>query len=141
MTVLAATRAWMRQNCPLIDKNDRFNAGYLGAKAGAYALTASGESHVQDICGATKRTVQLLFLARLPFGEALADNLCAVEFFSELAAWLEARESAHEYPQGIDGDEVCRLTAQNAGLVLSAEAGNACYQLQMTLQMEEVQDA
>lgn len=141
MTALTATRIWMRQNCPLIDKKGRFNAGYLGAKPGAYALTASGESHAQDVCGADAMTVQLLFLARLPFGEALAENLSAAEFFGDLLAWLKAAERAHDYPCGIDGYEVCRLTAQNAGLVLSAEAGSACYQLQMTLQLEEVQDA
>ena len=32
MNVLDATRAWMRAQCPLINKQDLFNANYLGAE-------------------------------------------------------------------------------------------------------------
>ena len=32
-SVLAQFRAWLRENCPLIDKDDKFNANYIGATA------------------------------------------------------------------------------------------------------------
>lgn len=32
MNVLDATRAWMRAQCPLINRQDLFNANYLGAE-------------------------------------------------------------------------------------------------------------
>lgn len=141
MTVLPAVRAWLRKNCPLIDESDRFNASYLGAKPHEYALALAGETHTQDICGCDRATVQLLFMARMPYGEALAENLSAAAFFQQLSGWLAAAERAHRYPSDIDGYTVCRLSASNAGVVLTAGAGAACYQLQLTLIMEENEDA
>ena len=34
MNVLDATRKWLRDECPLIDRGNRFNANYLGTAAG-----------------------------------------------------------------------------------------------------------
>ena len=38
MNVLDATRAWMRAQCPLINRQDLFNANYLGAEPTEYTL-------------------------------------------------------------------------------------------------------
>lgn len=32
MNALDATRKWLREECPLIDKTDKFNANYLGSR-------------------------------------------------------------------------------------------------------------
>lgn len=134
---LAAVRSWLREACPLIDKQDRFNASYLGARPTEYALALAGESHKQDVCGGDILTLDLVFLARLPFGEALAQNLAAADFFAALSGWLRAAERAHAYPT-LPGYAASRLTVSNAGLVLDADAASARYQLQFTLIFEEV---
>lgn len=41
MNVLDATRAWMRAQCPLINRQDLFNANYLGAEPTEYPLCTS----------------------------------------------------------------------------------------------------
>ena len=53
MNVLDATRAWMRAQCPLINRQDLFNANYLGAEPTEYTLRTASESHrIQpDLCG------------------------------------------------------------------------------------------
>ena len=56
MNVLDATRKWLRDQCPLIDKTDKFNANYLGSQATEYTLCTAGETHREDILG----TVDLL---------------------------------------------------------------------------------
>ena len=42
MNALDATRKWLREECPLIDKQDRFNANYLGAETTEYTLRSAG---------------------------------------------------------------------------------------------------
>lgn len=44
MNVLDATRAWMRAQCPLINRQDLFNANYLGAEPTEYTLRTASES-------------------------------------------------------------------------------------------------
>ena len=134
---LAAVRGWLRTACPLIDRQDRFNASYLGARPAEYAIALAGESHKQDVCGKDILTLSLVFLARLPFGEALAQNLAAADFFAALSSWLRTAERAHLYP-ALPGYEVSCLTVSNAGLVLDADAASARYQLQFTVIFEEV---
>lgn len=45
MNVLDATRAWLREECPLINRHNKFNANYIGAEATEYTLRSAGESH------------------------------------------------------------------------------------------------
>ena len=45
MNVLDATRAWMRAQCPLINRQDLFNANYLGAEPTEYTLRTASEIH------------------------------------------------------------------------------------------------
>lgn len=79
---LTAARTWLRE-CPLIDKNDRFNVNYLGDRAVEYALTLASETHKEDVCGYDIATYNMVFLARLPFGAHMGTNveLCAGYFF------------------------------------------------------------
>lgn len=138
MNVLEATRQWLRAECPLIDKADRFNLSHLGAQATEYALTTAGESHKEDVCGYDVATHNLVFAARLPFGTALAPNVGAAELFARLGAWLRAQERAHRYPAGVDGYEVTRITMANAGMITQADANSARYQIQIQITAEEV---
>lgn len=61
MNALDATRKWLREECPLIDKRNRFNANYLGASGVEYTLRTSGESHRQNIVGDDIATHNLVF--------------------------------------------------------------------------------
>ena len=121
----------MREECPLIDKRNRFNANYLGASGVEYTLRTSGESHRQNIVGDDIATHNLVFEAQLPFGTALAPNLAAADFFAGLSAWVRGQAAAQNYP------EVTGLTASNAGVITSATATDARYQLQLRLVMKE----
>ena len=58
---LTAARTWLRE-CPLIDKNDRFNVNYLGDRAVEYALTLASETHKEDVCGYDIATYNMVFL-------------------------------------------------------------------------------
>ena len=132
---LTATRSWLR-SCPLIDKGNRFNVAYLGDKSVEYTLTTASETHKKDICGGDLVTYKLVFMARMPFGAALGVNVAAAEFFAGLSAWVREQERQHNYP-AVDGYRATQITATNAGVVISAEANSAQYQLQLQLILEE----
>jgi len=138
MTVLEATRSWLRTQCPLIDPADRFNLSHLGCQATEYTLTAGSESFATDVCGFGIATHNLVFAARLPFGAALAPNVGAAEFFGQLGQWLRRQERVHNYPAGVDGYEVTRLTVANTGMITQADSNTARYQIQIQLTLEEV---
>lgn len=80
MNALDATRKWLREECPLIDKTDKFNANYLGSQATEYTLCTAGESHREDILGMDHATHQLTFVAQLPYGAAIKANIAAADF-------------------------------------------------------------
>ena len=136
MNVLDATRAWLREECPLIDRHNKFNANYIGAEATEYTLRSAGESHTQTILGADVATHSLAFEALLPYGTATAPNLAAADFFSALSAWVRGADRARNYPE-VSGYEVERITASNAGLIVLANADTARYQLKIQIKMKE----
>ena len=88
MNVLDATRAWMRVQCPLINRQDLFNANYLGAEPTEYTLRTASESHRTDVLGYDLAEYNLTFVAQLPFGRELKPNLDAADFFAALSAWV-----------------------------------------------------
>ena len=45
--IVVATRDWLRSECPLIDKNNKFNAGYIGAGATEYTIRSAGARMAQ----------------------------------------------------------------------------------------------
>lgn len=138
MNALDATRAWLRAQCPLIDKTDRFNANYLGSQATEYTLCTAGETHREDILGIDHAAYKLTFVAQLPYGAAIKGNIAAADFFANLANWLRGAERAHNYPQ-IAGYEVERIEASNAGILTSADANAARYQIQITIHTKELE--
>lgn len=137
MNALDATRKWLRDKCPLIDKHDRFNANYLGAEATEYTLRTGGESHKTDVLGHDMAEYDLVFVAQLPFGAAIAPNLSAADFFARLSAWIRGQERLHDYPE-VSGYTVTKIQASNAGVPTQADANAARYQLQIKLNLEEV---
>lgn len=136
-SVLAQFRTWLRAECPLIDQNDKFNANYIGAAATEYTIRTAGDRHSYDILGKDSPTYNLTFEARLPFGAAVAANIDAADFFDKLASWLNVQNRIRSRPP-IDGYRVTKMTAYNAGLITHADAGTARYQLQISLEMEEL---
>lgn len=137
MNVLDATRKWLRDQCPLIDKTDKFNANYLGSQATEYTLCTAGETHREDILGIDHATYKLTFVAQLPYGAAVQGNIAAADFFARLTAWLRGAERAHNYPD-LAGYEVLRIETANAGMPTGADANAARYQLQLTLYTKEL---
>ena len=87
MNVLDATRAWMRAQCPLINRQDLFNT-----------LRTASESHRTDVLGYDLAEYNLTFVAQLPFGRELKPNLDAADFFAALSAWIRGQERTHNYP-------------------------------------------
>lgn len=135
MSVLKQTRKWLR-TCPLINSKDKFNANYLGATATEYTVAVAGHNPRKDICGYKKDTYNIGFFARLPFGVALDPNLTAADFFDELSAWIEEQDESKNYPE-IPGFMVTQVAPANAGIIVSADANTAQYQLQIKIEMEE----
>ena len=135
MRFMESVRAWLR-TCPLIDRKNRFNVGYLGIGTD-YSLSMAGSTHKQDILGYAQDHYSLLFQARLPYGAAIEANLTAAELFEELTAWLRAQEKAHSYPQ-LQGCSVTALSVANSGMILRADSNTADYQLQIQIDTEEV---
>ena len=138
MNVLDATRAWLRAECPLIDKTDKFNANYLGSQATEYTLCTAGESHREDILGLDHATHKLTFVAQLPYGAAIKTNIAAADFFATLSAWFRGAERTHNYPE-IAGYEVTKIEAANAGIPTGADANAARYQIQITIYTKELE--
>lgn len=135
MRALEATRKWLR-TCPLIDLSDKFNANYLGSAPTEYTLRSAGDSHSEDVCGYDNATYNFTFAARLPFSEELVQNLSAAEFFGALSAWIRNCNRNKTFP-AIDGYQVERVTPSNAGIVVTADANTANYQLQIQISMTE----
>lgn len=136
MNIIEATRAWLRGS-DLIDKDNKFNAGYLGASATEYSITTSAESHRADILGNDICTCSLIFSARMPYGAAMKENISAADFFSQLSSWIRTQNRAHNYPN-VSGYEVAEITASNAGIITQADANTARYQIQIKIDLEEV---
>lgn len=136
MNVLKATRTWMRDNCSLIDKKNRFNANYLGTQATEYSIGTSSVAHHVDICGKDHPVYTLVFFALMDYGAALSANIAAVDFFEGLSDWITAQNRAHNYPS-VDGFAVTEIKALNPGLIVFADANAARYQLQLQLTLEE----
>ena len=136
MNVLDATRAWMRAQCPLINRQDLFNANYLGAEPTEYTLRTASESHRTDVLGYDLAEYNLTFVAQLPFGRELKPNLDAADFFAALSAWIRGQERTHNYP-AVSGYRVTKITASNAGVPTGADANAARYQLQIKLYLEK----
>ena len=136
MNMIEATRAWLR-SCPLIDQENRFNAGYLGAKTIEYSISTASESHKEDILGFDLCTYNVIFFARMPFGEAIQANISAADFFSELSAWVLRQHRLHNYPT-VTGYEVTSVKTSNAGVITHADANTARYQIQIQFTLEEV---
>jgi len=135
MTVLESARKWIK-TCPLIDKANRFNISYLGAGSAEYTLTEASDTHRQDVCGFDLATYNLVFMANFPYGAVMAENIGAAEFFTGLSAWIRDQDRAKNYPQ-VDGYEVTRVAAANAGVIIQAGADIALYQLQIKMDLEE----
>ena len=138
MNALDATRKWLREECPLIDKTDKFNANYLGSQATEYTLCTAGESHREDILGMDHATHQLTFVAQLPYGAAIKANIAAADFCANLAAWIRGANRAHNYPV-IAGYEVEGIETANAGIPTGADANAARYQIQITIHTKELE--
>ena len=136
MNIIEATRAWLRSS-DLIDKDNKFNAGYLGVSATEYSITSSGESHRTDILGNDICSCSLSFSARMPYGAAIKENISAADFFSQLSAWIRKQNRAHNYPD-VAGYEVTEITPSNAGIIIQADANTAKYQIQIKIDLEEV---
>lgn len=136
MNIIEATRAWLR-NCPLLDNDNRFNAGYLGIRATEYSISTSAESHKEDILGRDLCACSLVFAARLPFGEALKENISATDFFAELSAWIRKQNRIKRYP-AVSGYSVTSVTTANAGIIMQSDANTAKYQIQIKINLEEV---
>lgn len=137
MNVLDATRKWLREECPLIDTNNRFNANYLGAEPMEYTLRTASERHTPDVLGYDIAEYDLTFVAQLPFGKQIAPNLAAADYFANLSGWIRGQERAHNYPD-VNGYNVTRITVSNAGVPSGADANAARYQLQIKIRLEEV---
>lgn len=138
MNALDATRQWLRAKCPYIDKTNKFNANYLGSQATEYTLCTAGESHREDITGMDHATYKLTFVAQLPYGAAVRDNLAAADFFTNLAAWIRGADKARNYPR-ISGYEVQHIETANAGIPTGADANAARYQIQIIIQAKELE--
>ena len=136
MNIIEATRKWLRGS-ELIDKNNKFNAGYLGSSATEYSLATAGESHREDILGNDLCSCSLIFSARLPYGDAIKANLSAADFFAKLSAWILNQNRSHNYPV-ISGYEVSDIRSSNAGMIIQADANTARYQIQIQIDLEEV---
>lgn len=139
MDMLDATRAWLRDQCPLIDRKNRFTPNYLGTEPTEYTLRTASESHKEDVLGFDTATYNLVFVAQLPFGRALAPNTSASDFFSRLSAWIRGQERAHNYPV-VSGYRITQIEASNAGVITQAGADTARYQLQIRLTAEEMEE-
>lgn len=136
MNIIEAMRAWLR-NSNLIDKDNKFNAGYLGASATEYSITTSAETHKEDILGRDLCSCGLVFSARLPFGETLKENISATDFFADLSTWIRKQNRIHNYPK-VSGYVVTSISTANAGIIIQSDANTARYQIQIKITLEEV---
>ena len=130
-------RQWFRQ-CPLLSKNNRFGADYLGENPTEYAIYASpstlryrenvlGESIVED-----RQTHNYIFATRENYGSDVKQNSDNLAFFTGLIAWMIEQNNARNFPR-IEEGRVTAIVPTLTAYPAQVGSDSAKYQIQIQI--------
>ena len=131
-------RQWFRQ-CPLLSKNRRFGADYLGENPTEYAIYASPSTlkYHENILGEyvldDKQTQNYIFAARENYGSDVKKNSDNLAFFTALIAWMVEQNNARNFPH-IEEGRVCAIvpTLNEYHSQIGVDSANYQIQIQIT---------
>lgn len=130
-------RKWFRQ-CPLLSKNKRFGADYLGENPTEYAIYASPstltyhENIIGDYVLDDKQTQNYIFATRENFGADVKQNSDNLAFYTGLIAWMVEQNNARNYPC-IEEGRVCAIVPTLTAYPSQIGVDSAKYQIQIQI--------
>ena len=128
-------RAWLRQ-CPDIAKSNRFGTDYVGEAATEYAIMSvpSTMRYRENIRGerklVTRQEQNFIFVAKVPYGSDVQQNLANMGFFQAVQSWIYAQNKSNNFPAW-DNGEIYAIECSNTGAPVQTGANEARYQFQI----------
>lgn len=130
-------RAWFR-GCPLLASGVRFNADYVAGKAAEYAIYSvpSALKYHENILGDEvpddNQTQNFIFVAELPYGADVQQNLANLGFMQAVADWILRQNMERAFPAW-DGGRVKSVLPTLTGAPVQVSANTAKYQIQLKI--------
>lgn len=130
-------RAWFRA-CPLLASGIRFNADYVAGKAAEYAIYSvpSALKYHENILGDEipddNQTQNFIFVAELPYGADVQQNLANLGFMQAVADWILRQSIERSFPDW-DGGCVKSVLPTLTGAPVQVSANTAKYQIQLKI--------
>ena len=120
--------------CPLLE-DGVFRVDALSGNEIEYAIETGVFNPViqRYVDGSSMRQYQFNFVSRNYYSMDRVQNIKNSGFYEELAAWVEARDMAGEYPSLPDGCEAESIEVMSSGYIMDASMRNAKYQIQLRI--------
>lgn len=128
-------RTWLRA-CPAIAQARYFGADFIGEKATEYAIMSvpSVLRYRENIIGQRVLTPSqeqnFIFVARVPYGDNVQQNLDNLGFFQDVANWIRVQNRNGNFPEW-DGGTVTAVECTNTGAPVQTGTDAARYQFQV----------
>ena len=126
-------RTWLR-SCPTIASSKYFGADYIGEKSTEYSIFSvpSTLKYRENILGKKvlreKQEQDFIFVARVPYGRDVKQNLDNLAFFQDVAAWIQEQNKIENFPEW-DGGIVSGIEVSNTGAPIMTDSAAARYQI------------
>ena len=128
-------RTWLRA-CPVVSRNLRFGADYMGENATEYGVFSvpSTYKYRENILGeqvpSFNQEQNFVFASKSPYGSDAAQNLENLAFWQDIVTWIWEQNHAGNFPEW-DGGTVTAITPTITGAMISAGSNVARYQIQL----------
>lgn len=130
-------RTWFR-TCPILASGVRFNADYVAGKATEYAIYSvpSPLKYHENILGDEvpddDQAQNFIFVAELPYGADVQQNLANLGFMQAVAGWILQQNAERTFPAWAGG-RVKSVLPTLTGAPVQASANTAKYQIQLKI--------
>jgi hypothetical protein len=122
------------QTCNLL-KDGAFRVDALGDKPQEYMIETGIFTPIIEtyIDGSSDRRYQFNFGSREYYSMDRVQNIANSTFYEDFANWIEAQDSAQNYPEMPEGMHPEKLSALSPGYMFDESGKNARYQIQLEL--------
>lgn len=135
-------RTWFR-GCPFLASGVRFNADYVAGKAAEYAIYSvpSALKYHENILGDEvpddNQTQNFIFVAELPYGADVQQNLANLGFMQAVADWILRQNMERVFPTW-DGGRIKSILPTLTGAPVQVGASSAKYQIQLKVNYRRI---
>ena len=132
MSIIASIREYLAA-CPSLS-GKKININYLSPEIDSFAIDSVAREPVvkRYVSGETVRQYCFLLAGRIAYDGNLAENASVSGFFEELEAWLEAQNSAGNFP-AISGGVPLALEIVKSGAIKDTARTSARVEIELRL--------